>query len=348
MGTTSEKLTYLNETKQELKQKINNLGGDITNQTTFRQYAEQLQNVYDNAPKTSYAEGSNITLSNTLKGKLDFEDSIVGYGDTEQETTEGYNMIKWTSTQNSIVTINNDGTITLNGTSIGFSLNFNTITLQANKTYSVICKLISGSVSAPSGTAIGIMSLLGNYAWLQDNVRNTYTPTSDTNRTSAWVAENAVFTNAVFQIWAYEGNIDKTYEPYTNGASPNPSYPQDIEVVRGKNLFDGELESGEYENSTGEKKTTAERYRNANYIKVSPNTTYTFSINGTSQKYVVYEYTNSKTFIQYLSPTTGTFTTSSTTGYINFRNYAADYTSDWANLKIQLEKRKFSYFLSTL
>jgi len=83
--STSNKLTYLNETKQELKQKINNLGGSIDEQTTFRQYAEQLQNVYDNLPKTDYEEGSNITLSNTLKGKLDYENNIVGYGDTEQD-----------------------------------------------------------------------------------------------------------------------------------------------------------------------------------------------------------------------------------------------------------------------
>ena len=39
---------------------------------------------------------------------------------------------------------------------------------------------------------------------------------------------------------------DATYEPYTNGASPNPTYPQEIQsatgtqsvVVSGKNLFD--------------------------------------------------------------------------------------------------------------
>lgn len=85
--STANKLTYLNDTKQELKQKINNLGGDITDQTTFRQYADKLQNVYDIFPKTDYSEGSNITLSNTLKGKLDFENDIVGYGQISQEGT---------------------------------------------------------------------------------------------------------------------------------------------------------------------------------------------------------------------------------------------------------------------
>ena len=84
MGTIAEKLTYLNGTKSELKEAINNLGGNIDSETTFREYVEELEGVYDNYPKTSFSEGSNITLSNCNKGKLDFENDIVGYGDTEQ------------------------------------------------------------------------------------------------------------------------------------------------------------------------------------------------------------------------------------------------------------------------
>ena len=84
MGTISEKLTYLNGTKQLLKDKINNLGGSIDDNTTFRQYANQLQNVYDNLPKTSYQEGTEVTLSNTLKGKLDYDNGVVGIGQCEQ------------------------------------------------------------------------------------------------------------------------------------------------------------------------------------------------------------------------------------------------------------------------
>ena len=41
--------------------------------------------IYAKFPKTPYAEGSNITLENCLKGKLDYEDDKVGYGDTKQE-----------------------------------------------------------------------------------------------------------------------------------------------------------------------------------------------------------------------------------------------------------------------
>ena len=68
MGTTSEKLTYLAGTKTELKEAINNLGGNIDNTTTFREYAQELDNIYDNIPKTT-GEDTNLSLT-TLKGKM--------------------------------------------------------------------------------------------------------------------------------------------------------------------------------------------------------------------------------------------------------------------------------------
>ena len=30
---------------------------------------------------------------------------------------------------------------------------------------------------------------------------------------------------------------EQDYEPYTNGASPNPDYPQDIQIVTGENTI---------------------------------------------------------------------------------------------------------------
>ena len=91
MGTTSEKLTYLNTTKQKLKQAINNIGGEVTDETTFREYVNQLENAYDNLPKTEYQEGTEVNLGKTLKGKLDYENGVVGIGQSSQETTQGYN-----------------------------------------------------------------------------------------------------------------------------------------------------------------------------------------------------------------------------------------------------------------
>lgn len=42
MGTTADKLTYLNETKEAIKNAVNAKGGDITPATPFREYAEQI------------------------------------------------------------------------------------------------------------------------------------------------------------------------------------------------------------------------------------------------------------------------------------------------------------------
>ena len=65
---------------------LEKLGETATNKN-IENIAGLVDSIYNKFPKTSYAEGSNITLSNTLKGKLDFEDGIVGYGQTSQEGT---------------------------------------------------------------------------------------------------------------------------------------------------------------------------------------------------------------------------------------------------------------------
>lgn len=78
----ADKLIYLNDTKEKLKDSINALGGSITDETTFRAYSEELDNIYDNLPKTT-GEGSNLSLT-TLKGRINVE---AVKGDTEQEGT---------------------------------------------------------------------------------------------------------------------------------------------------------------------------------------------------------------------------------------------------------------------
>ena len=55
MGTTSEKLTYLNGTKSLLKDVINYSGANITSETTFRNYAVKLYNAYIDILKGEYS-----------------------------------------------------------------------------------------------------------------------------------------------------------------------------------------------------------------------------------------------------------------------------------------------------
>lgn len=236
--STANKLTYLNDTKGLLKQKINNLGGDITDNTTFRQYADKLQTIYDNAPKTSYAEGSNITLSNCLKGKLDYEDDKVGYGDTEQYSTQGYNLLPCRGSGVRFEYVNNY----YQNTAIeGYFLQ-DGITFSANTTYYFKLKLLSKPTSATTlngyfnGTVDNSFSFTNiNSLNLNEVYTKTHTPTSEETLTiRAWGNSNN--DTYKFQLWITTDNSKDTFEPYTNGASPNPSYPQEIEVVRGKNL----------------------------------------------------------------------------------------------------------------
>ena len=108
-----------------------------------------------------------------------------------------------------------------------------------------------------------------------------------------------------------------------------------VNVLKSKNLLSTSLELGTFSNE-GVKAGSTENYRTANMIKVKPNTTYTISINGTAHAYPVYFYTIGGTFVS--TATTATFTTPANCEYLNFRCFNADFTSDFANLKVQLEE----------
>ena len=164
-------------------------------------------------------------------------------------------------------------------------------------------------------------------------------------------------TNFVLNPQLQKGSTATDYEPYIGDKSikidnqdfitteelvsvgaNKPSDGKRVWFPKGKNLFDGQLELGSYGGS-GDRTSTTNTYRNINPIFVSPNTTYTFSINGTTQKYVVLFYDINKNYIsQNSSLTTGTFTTPNNTYFINFRSFVADFVSDFVNLKVQLEE----------
>lgn len=80
--STANKLTYLNTTKQKIKDGINALGGELTNQSTFRSYANVLNDLYEVFPKVESEETtSSITLSPTQKAKM----SLTLKGNIEQD-----------------------------------------------------------------------------------------------------------------------------------------------------------------------------------------------------------------------------------------------------------------------
>ena len=242
MGTTSEKLTYLNTTKQKLKQAINNIGGEVTDETTFRQYANQLQNVYDNLPKTEYQEGTEINLGVTSKGKLDYENGVVGIGQSSQESTQGYNLFKVIDyTTISSLVANAGGTISKSKDKIVIT----TTTQSASGAYiykSFLSNLILNYDATKTYylSADVTFSTTTNFKFGKDSSSfNNYTQGKYHLEES--IQDNSIvfYTNGTASTITIENimfceTANKTYEPYTGGqASPNPSYPQTINSVTG-------------------------------------------------------------------------------------------------------------------
>ena len=235
--STSDKLIYLNGTKQALKESINNIGGDITSETTFREYAQELDNIYDNLPKTT-GEDTNLSLT-TLKGKM----NIIPKGDTQQTQYSGYNKMNTTNAtigykpEGTTITIDSKGVINAS-TNVNYaSINLPNMTLSSGKTYT-FKRNFTGSYNTYLVDTNGENILVIGY----NATSKTITPESDITINKL----NGALVSGDNYFWLYEGTTDKSFEPFVgNTASPNPTYPQDIEVVTGtqevkvenKNLF---------------------------------------------------------------------------------------------------------------
>ena len=96
MASINEKLNYLNETKNKIKDGINILGGELTNQSTFRSYANALEEIYNLLPKvTSEESDEDIILNKTNKGKL-----VLNLNpNTHQDSTTGKNLLSLNNLQ---------------------------------------------------------------------------------------------------------------------------------------------------------------------------------------------------------------------------------------------------------
>lgn len=159
----------------------------------------------------------------------------------KQETTTGANIMNLNVAQNSKVTVNKDGTVTINGTG-GFHLSFESFTFKANIPYYIKWEIVSGTAIQ---TEDKIILVPGNSACARKDKFTSFSFAEDKTFRDLWIHAEAKFENAKIRIWISESQSD--FEPYTGKIpSPNPDYPQEIEQVdsvklniRGKNLCDG-------------------------------------------------------------------------------------------------------------
>lgn len=246
----SDKLTYLNTTKTQLKDMINKglpSENQIDNSTTFRNYVASLYDAFvrsmrdystlwGNMPKVS-GTGTNITINNVVEAPMKIELE----GNTYQETTLGTNYFNANNITSSSMAVAEEGkTITITAVTSGNGARdtgkklsqlcpnlqvddvvYLYFTRSLGTTYNNFIYLVGASIQWTNGTSKTITQ-----AMLDSNVY-LYA-----NRFQDGETGNCILTD--FRIVK---NTTDTWEKFTYGKSPNPQYPQEVQVVTGNNTI---------------------------------------------------------------------------------------------------------------
>lgn len=190
-----------------------------------------------------------ITLENTIKDLKIVINKI--YGNTKQDTTTGKNLLNTsdanTTTLNGVTSYRSNGFYYLSGTNtktdatwiLPNTQNTNLPVFKIGQTYTMSFKgtLPNGIYAQLNGvkTSTGTQYSIGSVRNTVPSV--TFTIDSDYSSTAQlFVGIQGATTNADcnFAIQIEKGSTATSYEPYTGGIpSPNPSYPQEVEVVTG-------------------------------------------------------------------------------------------------------------------
>ena len=251
------------------------------------------------------AVGTNITTEDA--GELELKSINKLEGETTQETTTGKNILEPypISSTNHGITASYDSstqTYTFNGTCDTDNTTFRI----GNSEMEVISGITRSSVHLVSGNVTNYCTIRhynSNYSraisYSIINLSNT-SPiaygtasndfTSPYNMSSIRFDNGSVANNLKIKIMVAQ-SLDTTYEPYTNGASPNPDYPQEIKNVTGrqeveicgKNLAQ---HLGGYVNNTGTFKTSND---DSFYFYVIQGETYIYNTSGNRTVGAIFE-----------------------------------------------------------
>lgn len=225
-GTIAEKFNYSLETKELIKDGINYLGGNVTDETTLKEYRDELDSVYNKLPKVSNSTASdNVILYPTLKGRID---STLN-GQIGQDTTEGYQLFNiegYEQAGTTYVDNSTDKSITLQSKT-GLSQE-QTIywtlekELEVGKTYTIKRNIVTNSGTLSNRT--GQIELYNGTTWIKvlllaNSNTNTFTvDTTGTYRIRIFIAESNnsnVFKFTLTNFIIYEGTTEKNWEEYT-------------------------------------------------------------------------------------------------------------------------------------
>ena len=198
---------------------------------------------------TTTGEGQDITLDKTAE--MEFVKPPLPRGNTKQNTTTGKNLLNTsnanTTTLNGVTSYRSNGVYYLSGTNtktdatwiLPNTQNTNLPVFEIGQTYTMSFKgtMPNGiyaqlnAVSASTGTQYSIGSVRNTVPSITFTIDSNY---SSTAQLFVGILGATTNVDCNFAIQIEKGPTATSYEPYTGGQpSPNPDYPQEVEVVTG-------------------------------------------------------------------------------------------------------------------
>lgn len=233
-------------------EKIITLTNDINTTTTPNKIELKwmLADVIKELPTYVSAKGLNVNLTDSKVGDIqnltisgnsvEDKDNITEFiinGNSEQKQYEGYNLFNnsfnGTVTNGITISPNKDKILSIYGTATkDVYVTLGEITLPAGHYRLTGCPS-TGSISTYRLYFVGATSAYDNGAGAIFELENEGT------LEVRIVIYSGVTLNVLYKPMIVAGIEVKPYEPYVGGQpSPNPEYPQEIEVIEGYNLFD--------------------------------------------------------------------------------------------------------------
>lgn len=201
---------------------------------TFPTNCKKIKAVIKNQNSNKDILNSEIELAKPKleKGTVQTSWSPYNQGSVEIDVVNS-NLLDFNVAQDSRVTVNEDGTLTINGTG-GFVLNIDKLQLKAGITYYQKVELISGSISG-SNINTTFLSFAGDGVWISSEIFTKSSFNEDTKKTAIWINASATFDNAVIKIWA---NTDKS--DFVKHQSQTAIMPIQQEMLEGDYVADVE------------------------------------------------------------------------------------------------------------
>lgn len=262
---------------------------------------KESDNKYANAIKQELTKAKEAQINSTGANLQ----NVQFFGESVQETREGYNKLKYPYASlftDTIFTDVGDGTIKLNGTlenntSKYFVKNY---FLKAG-TYTFVTGL-GKDINLPNTSYLLIKKSTESSFLVKGARKDTeFTLDADSNIDISVIYVAGAYNNVLLKPMLILGTEEKPYEQY--GTMPSIDYPSPISSITninykttGKNIFDGEMELGSINWQNGEFEDNTNCIRSKNYTEVIPGQYYAFS-NNRNYTHNVYCYDKNKQFI---------------------------------------------------